>query len=182
MDLVMEDKRDEIFEKRKKQLEEKSANFQIKCYPTSIWEASLYKAWTQIVSELSPNRAKIEKSLQNFVEACEADEVVLFEKNTFLLCFSYSSDKEGGPNTNDDQRFEKISHIIKKFKLSCMSSNSSFKSMVIETKNYSAYMDEFTNATYILVILSNKKVSLELLKLNAALCRQSFEDKLNENE
>ena len=63
-----------------------------------------------------------------------------------------------------------------------MSSNSSFKSMVIETKNYSAYMDEFTNATYILVILSNKKVSLELLKLNAALCRQSFEDKLNENE
>ena len=180
MDLVMEDKRDEIFEKRKKQLEEKSANFQIKCYPTSIWEASLYKAWTQIVSELSPNRAKIEKSLQNFVEACEADEVVLFEKNTFLLCFSYCSTKEA-PNT-DEQRFEKISHIIKKFKLSCMSSNSSFKSMVIETKNYSAYMDEFTNATYILVILSNKKVSLELLKLNAALCRQSFEDKLNENE
>ena len=178
----MEDKRDEIFEKRKKQLEEKMGNFQIKCYPTSIWEASLYKAWTQIVSELSPNRAKIEKSLQNFVEACEADEVVLFEKNTFLLCFSYCSNKEGAPNTNDDQRFEKISHIIKKFKLSCMSSNSSFKSMVIETKNYSAYMDEFTNATYILVILSNKKVSLELLKLNASLCRQSFEDKLNENE
>ena len=178
----MEDRRDEIFEKRKKQLEEKSGNFQIKCYPTSIWEASLYKAWTQIVSELSPNKAKIEKSLQNFVEACEADEVVLFEKNTFLLCFSYCSKKEGDPNTIDEQRFEKISHIIKKFKLSCMSSNSSFKSMVIETKNYSAYMDEFTNATYILVILSNKKVSLELLKLNAALCRQSFEDKLNENE
>ena len=176
----MEDKRDEIFEKRRKQLEEKSANFQIKCYPTSIWEASLYKAWTQIVSELSPNKSKIEKSLQNFVEACEADEVVLFEKNTFLLCFSYCSKKEG-PNT-DEQRFEKISHIIKKFKLSCMSSNSSFKSMVIETKNYSSYMDEFTNATYILVILSNKKVSLELLKLNTALCRQSFEDKLNENE
>ena len=43
-------------------------------------------------------------------------------------------------------------------------------------------MDEFTNATYILVILSNKKVSLELLKLNVALCRQSFEDKLNEDE
>ena len=95
----MEDKRDEIFEKRRKQLEEKSANFQIKCYPTSIWEASLYKAWTQIVSELSPNKSKIEKSLQNFVEACEADEVVLFEKNTFLLCFSYCIKKE-----NDSQK------------------------------------------------------------------------------
>jgi Ras-related GTP-binding protein A/B len=181
MDLVIEEKRDEIFGKRKLQLEEKSANFKIKCYPTSIWEASLYKAWTQIVSELSPNKAQIEKSLQNFAEACEADEVVLFEKNTFLLCFSYCIKKEGD-NANDEQRFEKISHIIKKFKLSCMSSNSSFKSMVIETKNYSAYMDEFTTATYILVILSNKKVSLELLKLNTALCKKSFEDKLNGNE
>ena len=180
MDLVVEEKRDEIFEKRKLQLEEKSANFKIKCYPTSIWEASLYKAWTQIVSELSPNKANIEKSLQNFAEACEADEVVLFEKNTFLLCFSYCIKKED--DTNDEQRFEKISHIIKKFKLSCMSSNSSFESLIIETKNYSAYMDEFTTATYILVILSNKKVSLELLKLNTALCKQSFEDKLNENE
>ncbi len=181
MDLVMEENREEIFKKRKAQLEEKSGDFKIKCYPTSIWEASLYKAWTQIVSELSPNKANIEKSLKNFAEACEANEVVLFEKNTFLLCFAYCTKNEDD-NTNDDQRFEKISHIIKKFKLSCMSSNSSFKSMVIETKNYSALMDEFTNATYILVILSNKKVSLELLKLNVALCRQSFEDKLNEDE
>ena len=181
MDLVMEENREEIFNKRKAQLEEKSGMFKIKCYPTSIWEASLYKAWTQIVSELSPNKANIEKSLKNFAEACEANEVVLFEKNTFLLCFAYCTKNEDD-NTNDDQRFEKISHIIKKFKLSCMSSNSSFKSMVIETKNYSAYMDEFTSATYILVILSNKKVSLELLKLNAALCRKSFEDKLNADE
>ena len=179
MDLVIEEKRDEIFNQRKAQLEEKSGNFKIKCYPTSIWEATLYKAWTQIVSELSPNKASIEKSLAKFAEACEASEVVLLEKNTFLLCFAYC--KEDYTN-NDEQRFEKISHIIKKFKLSCMSSNALFKSLVIETKNYSAYMDEFTNATYILVILSNKKVSLELLKLNTALCRQSFEDKLNEDE
>jgi Ras-related GTP-binding protein A/B len=179
MDLVMEENREEIFNKRKVQLEEKSANFKIKCYPTSIWEASLYKAWTQIVSELSPNKAIIEKSLENFAEACEASEVVLFEKNTFLLCFSYCKKEY---TNNDEQRFEKISHIIKKFKLSCMSSNALFKSLVIETKNYLAYMDEFTSATYILVILSYKKVSLELLKLNTALCRQSFEDKLNESE
>ena len=51
MDLVLEEKRTEIFNKRKAQLESKSGNFTIKCYPTSIWEASLYKAWTQIVSE-----------------------------------------------------------------------------------------------------------------------------------
>ena len=60
-----------------------------------------------------------------------------------------------------------------------MSSNSSFKSMVIEVKDYSAYMDEFTDATYILVILTDRKTSIELIKLNAALCKQQFENKLN---
>ena len=44
MDLVLEENRDEIFKKRKQQLEEKSGNFKIECYPTSIWEATLYKA------------------------------------------------------------------------------------------------------------------------------------------
>ena len=180
MDLVLEEKRGEVFDKRKAQLESKAGNFQIKCYPTSIWEASLYKAWTQIVSELSPNKTEIEKSLKNFVEACDASEVILFEKNTFLLCFSYSSQK--ADNIIDDQRFEKISHIIKKFKLSCMSSNSSFKSMIIEVKDYSAYMDEFTEAAYILVILADKKTSIELIKLNVALCKEEFENKLNYNE
>ena len=180
MDLVLEENRDEIFKKRKHQLEEKSGNFKIKCYPTSIWEATLYKAWTQIISELSPNKEEIEKSLKNFVEACNANEVILFEKNTFLLCFSYSS--KSAENINDEQRFEKISHIIKKFKLSCMSSNSSFKSMVIETQDYSAYMDEFTNSTYILVISSGNKVSTELIKLNVALCKQQFENKIDEEE
>jgi Ras-related GTP-binding protein A/B len=178
MDLVLDQKRNEVFHKRRVQLESKSGNFTIKCFPTSIWEASLYKAWTLIVSELSPNKEIIEKSLKNFADACQSSEVVLFEKNTFLLYFAYSTKKEG----DDEQRFEKISHIIKKFKLSCMSSNSSFKSMVIETKDYSAYLDEFTNATYILVILPRKNVSIEMLKLNTSLSRKAFEDKLNDKE
>ena len=46
-------------------------------------------------------------------------------------------------------------------------------------KDYSAYMDEFTEATYILVILTDRKTSIELIKLNVALCRQQFENKLN---
>ena len=40
-------------------------------------------------------------------------------------------------------------------------------------------MDEFTEATYILVILTDRKTSIELIKLNAALCKQQFENKLN---
>jgi len=56
----------------------------------------------------------LESSLQNFCNICEADEVVLFERATFLV-ISHSTKK---PH-HDIHRFEKISNIIKQFKLSC---------------------------------------------------------------
>ena len=174
MDLVLENKKKEIFEKKKSQLEAKSGNFKIQCFPTSIWEVTLYKAWTSIVGELTMNLKSIKESLKKFSQICSVEEIILFEKNTFLLTCSYT-DKE----INDEQRFEKISHIIKKFKLSCMTTNSRFESMVIQTRNYTTYLDEFTSSTYIMVIINSKNVNLELIKLNIALCRKSFEEKLN---
>ena len=111
MDLVPEGKRQSLFEKRKAQLQSKAGNFTITAFPTSIWEITLYKAWTEIVASLTSNMPKLKESLANFAAACGAEEVILFEKNTFLLTCSYTS-KE----ISDDQRFEKISHIIKKFK------------------------------------------------------------------
>ena len=174
MDLVSENKRVEIFNKRKNQLEQKAGNFKIQCFPTSIWEISLYKAWTNIVSELTMNLKSIKQSLKNFSQVCGVEEVILFEKNTFLLLSSFT-DKE----IKDDQRFEKISHIIKKFKLSCMTTNSRFESMIIQTRNYTTYLDEFTSSTYIMVIINSKNTNLELIKLNVALCRNTFEEKLN---
>jgi Ras-related GTP-binding protein A/B len=174
MDLVSENKRVEIFNKRKNQLEQKAGNFKIQCFPTSIWEISLYKAWTNIVSELTMNLKSIKQSLKNFSQVCGVEEVILFEKNTFLLLCSFT-DKE----IKDEQRFEKISHIIKKFKLSCMTTNSRFESMIIQTRNYTTYLDEFTSSTYIMVIINSKNTNLELIKLNVALCRKTFEEKLN---
>jgi len=64
----------------------------------------------------------MEKMLNLFVlkqtkkkgQICDSDEVVLFEKATFLV-ISHASHK---PH-RDDHRFEKISNIIKQFKLSC---------------------------------------------------------------
>jgi Ras-related GTP-binding protein A/B len=66
------------------------------------------------VYALIPNIQVLEQNLQNFCELCEADEVVLFERATFLV-ISHSTTK---PH-NDVHRFEKISNIIKQFKLSC---------------------------------------------------------------
>lgn len=72
------------------------------------------KAWSQIVHELILNAAQLEKSLKDFADVIEADEILLFEKTTFLVV-SHCLKKEH----NDLQRFEKISNIIKQFKLSC---------------------------------------------------------------
>lgn len=187
MDLVPEDRKAIVFEKRSKQLQSKAGKFTVKTFATSIWEISLYKAWTEIVSSLISSMGTLRQALSKFAEASGAKEINLFEKNTFLLTCSYpqpgegqSSSGEGNAEGDDGQRFEKISHIIKKFKLSCMSSKVKFRSMVISTKNFTAYLDEFTTATYIMIILGDKKVNLELLRLNVALARDEFEKIMNQ--
>lgn len=86
----------------------------ITLFPTSIWDETLYKAWSSIVYALIPNIDVIEKRLQKFCSICEADEVVLFERATFLVISHASTRKH-----KDIHRFEKISNIIKQFKLSC---------------------------------------------------------------
>ena len=73
------------------------------CFRTSIWDETLYKvsrmkgmsmsllcaqAWSQIVYQLVPNVKGLEKTLENFAEIIDADEILLFEKATFLVRFS----------------------------------------------------------------------------------------------
>jgi len=50
----------------------------------------------------------LEKNLQQFSETMNADEVVLFERSTFLVISHYEGRKH-----EDVDRFEKISNIIK---------------------------------------------------------------------
>ncbi len=64
--------------------------------------------------ELIPNAIQLEKSLKDFADVIEASEILLFEKTTFLVV-SHCLKKDH----DDLQRFEKISNIIKQFKLSC---------------------------------------------------------------
>ena len=124
MDLIREDLRDEMFnEKMSRIMEATSKDFKDKtqCFRTSIWDETLYKAWSQIVSILLPNINQLESSLQRFCRTIRANEVVLFEKSTFLMISHFDS-----ADHEDDHRFEKISNIIKQFKLSCIKTNYQF--------------------------------------------------------
>lgn len=293
MDLVAEEDRELILEDRKRLIAESCAscgvqNFQ--CFGTSIWDETLYKAWSEIVTNLIPNIGVLESHLDDFCRICDADEVVLFERATFLV-ISHAQAKsnrslvdqtegsgvsggsaigDGGstigaidgvtgdgareldevaegaaagaghdnlkmegsegtlgvtangpggvdetgdsslvqnggevpndvntacpvgqqqlegseasglaPRQNaphfDAHRFEKISNIVKQFKLSCGKAQSQFQGMEVRNSRFSAFIDAFTANTYIMVIVSHPGVHTAATLLNIKNARRHFE-------
>ncbi len=170
MDLVADHKKISVFEKRRKEIEEFSRNFNVKCFPTSIWETSLYKAWTEIVSTLIIDINKLKESLKQISDACDAEEVILFESNTFLLTCDYSRNE-----IQNDQRFETISHIVKKFRLNCGNTNSKFNSLTLKCKDFIIYLDEYTKSTYMMIISKCNKLDLSLIKFNMEASKKAIE-------
>jgi Ras-related GTP-binding protein A/B len=273
MDLVAQEDREAIFEDRKQLIEESCVscgveNFHI--FGTSIWDETLYKAWSEIVTNLIPNIGILETHLNSFCKICDADEVVLFERATFLVIAQATASGDDhlltAPNeakellapsqpsssvvngdvvaSEDDlpqpalsslasspartaptedgsdmpdaatestsglaapnevdmdsaaitpmpsqhtrrhvsrtphfdaHRFEKISNIVKQFKLSCGKAQSQFQGMEVRNSRFSAFIDAFTANTYIMVIVSNPHVHTAATLLNIQNARNHFE-------
>ncbi|EEB05443.1 Gtr1/RagA G protein Gtr1 [Schizosaccharomyces japonicus yFS275] len=172
MDLVQEDLRDVVFEERKAILMEKSNVLETTCLATSIWDETLYKAWSAIVYTLIPNTPTLEYHLKAFSKAAEADEAVLFERTTFLVISSYSSSRNVA---TDIHRFEKISNIVKQFKLSCSKMQAQFTSFELRGGNFSAFIVPYTDDTYILVVISDPEVESMTTLMNITRAKKHFE-------
>ena len=88
---------------------------------TSIWDESLFGAWGSIIHSLIPNLSTIKSILDHLMEITGADEIILFERQTFLKVTSVQS--ELGEENPYEDRFERLSHIIRAFKssISCVS-------------------------------------------------------------
>jgi Ras-related GTP-binding protein A/B len=170
MDLVQEEQRDVIFQERESELQRRSLPLSITCFRTSIWDETLYKAWSSIVYSLIPNVRQLEDHLEQFAEILEADEVVLFERATFLV-ISHSTRMKH----TDGHRFEKISNIIKQFKLSCTKSHAQFQSVEVCNSNFAAYVDVFTSNTYVMVIMSDSTIPSAATLVNIHNARTHFE-------
>ena len=69
MDKVDEEKRNDIFSNRESQLKAKAGNFTVEFFPTSIWENTLYKAWSKILVSIIPNKDKIKALLEQYAKA-----------------------------------------------------------------------------------------------------------------
>lgn len=153
-----------------------SGGLKLTTFGTSIWDETLYKAWSSIVYALVPNIDILESQLSKFCRLCGADEVVLFEKATFLV-ISHSTLK---PHS-DIHRYEKISNIIKQFKLSCSKTQSQFKSMEVKNKNFTAFIDVFTTNTYVMIIISNPTLQSAAININIQVARPHFEKFVQQN-
>lgn len=116
MDLVQADYRDRIYQERAGAIRAKSESFEqsMQTYASSIWDQSLYKAWGSIVHSLIPNLELLETYLKNLSNIISAEEIILFERTTFLTVTSYTS--EAGSKNPYPDRYERLSNIIKTFK------------------------------------------------------------------
>lgn len=83
----------------------------------------------------------------------------------------------------DTHRFERMSNIIKQFKLSCSKTQSQFQGMEVRNSRFTAYIDTFTGNTYIMVITTgpDSKIPTTLTQLNIEAARKHFEKFLPEN-
>lgn len=105
MDLIHKDEeRAALFEERAAELRKMADPLRITCFGTSIWDETLYKAWSSIVYALVPNVDILESNLDKLCRLCEADEIVMFEKATFLV-ISHATHRAH----EDVHRYEKAS-------------------------------------------------------------------------
>ena len=178
MDKLTDSQKNQFFTKIKEKYEKSEINNNSKAIflPTSIWDISIYKAWANIYCDLIPKMNKIKELLKKFVSACWADEAVLLEKNTLIKIGSYN-DKD----LKDNERFEKMTDVLKKIKNTCKMQTTNFKNIFIKTINNIIYVDEFDNSAYIIIAFKNIKTSLELVKLNIEIFKKSFKE-LFDNE
>ncbi|KAF8163519.1 Gtr1/RagA G protein conserved region-domain-containing protein [Crassisporium funariophilum] len=193
MDLVREP-RQPTFERKKQELQDASGDTVISVFGTSIYDESLYKAWSNIVHTLIPNAAILTRHLSTFAAACSATEVILFERTTFLVIatsspsttsatstfpsddFSSSPDETPEPPQLEPKRYERTSELIKAFKHSCSRVREEFRSLEMELYDFTAVLDEMTRNTYVMVIVHDPTIETAALKLNIRLARSKFEE------
>lgn len=179
--------REAVFAKKKEQIRDEKLQFDPLIFGTSIYDESLYEAWSQVVHVLIPNSAELSRHLYTFADMCNASEVVMFEKTTFLIIASSRHSNSASSLTSkrkaqgisliplDPKRYERTSEIMKVFKYSCSRLREDFHSMELEMQGFTAVLDELTRTTYIMVIVHDTSIETEAIKMNIRLARPKFE-------
>ncbi len=91
MDLIVPHQREDLYNRHISLIRSRTEGFTLVPFATSIWDQSLYKAWAEIIHDLVPNMDAIERHLSTLGGIIEAEEVLLFERSSFLVVSSWAS-------------------------------------------------------------------------------------------
>ncbi|PLW21414.1 hypothetical protein PCANC_02524 [Puccinia coronata f. sp. avenae] len=183
MDLVPEEHRQVVFEAKAKEIRNKVQDYSkgkigadmIHIFSTSIWDETIYKAWSTIVQMLIPEIGSLHAPLERFAKFTSACEVIVFETATSLVVARWTDDHATEQiQAVDERRFERASAVVKAFKSASARIRSRFKSMEITHPMYTAVLDSLTETTAILVVAVDPKVVPAAIHLNINLSRPSF--------
>ena len=117
-----------------------------------------------------PNAAILTRHLETFAGACNATEVILFERTTFLVIATSSPTTSldtslelggiSGVSQLDSKRYERTSELIKGFKHACSRVREEFRSLEMELYDFTAVLDEMTRNTYVMVIIHDPTIGM----------------------
>ena len=90
---------------------------------------------------------------------------MLFEKSTFLI-IAYHENRED----RNILKYERLSNIIKQFKLSCKyffkrsKVGAQIKQVIVRNSKFTSFIEEFTDNTYIMIVYSDQRISKDFIQ------------------
>ena len=183
MDLIPPDQKTSTFQQKTHEVRAKCEDEgfleqQVEFWATSIWDQSLYKAWTRVIYFLVPNAALIESMLGKLAQLLDARELILYERTTCLVVTHVTRGIEGHNPYAD--RFERISSILKTHKHSMakhtgtMASEVSFAEMQIKTGDFMFFVTRLTENTNLAVVMPSDEAAFNSARVNVQLARREF--------
>lgn len=183
MDLISGDHRGTLYAQKASDIratceDEGFTGKQVDICPSSIWDQSLYRAWTQVIYFLVPNATVIEEMLGKLAELLDAREMILYERTTCLVVTHITRGSEAQNPYMD--RFERISSILKTHKHSMskhtgmMPSEVSFAEMQIKTGTFMFFITRLTENTNLAVVMPSDEASYNAARVNVQLARREF--------
>lgn len=178
MDLVRVDRREQVFNATMKTIHAHASeyHFQPIGFATSIWDESLYKAWSAIVGSLMSNMSSLQQELEKFAKVSQTQELVLFEKTTFLLVAHATAPEKMRALSADPKRFEKISNIIKSYRQSVFKLRTQLYSVNLVTRDSVILLEPLTSNTMVMAILPKDGADGSLVSANIQMSRSRFEE------
>lgn len=156
----------------------KGAGPEVEFWGTSIWDQSLYKAWTRVIYHLVPNSSALENLLNQLLDITQAHELIVYERRTCLMVTHVNRPYEQDNPSTD--RFEKLSSILKSQKASIAkhtrsnATSANFAELQIKSAKYMFLITRLTENTNLAVALPPGEALFNAARVNIALARAQF--------